>query len=247
MPTWRASTACCTTSAPTCGRISRSATSPRSAVWGLGRVEHDAAQGQPDPVRERRGKPRAVLRSARRPRLDPGHPRLQRDLTDSSMQRNIGAAFGHAMVALDNVSRGPRRPRRRPGRDGRGPDANWEVLGEAVQSAMRALAAAGVPGMDAPTSGSGAHPWTPDHRRGPARVRPRASTARRRRSPGCLPSPRQHMSVSRPRSWLTSTGRRRRMTPPALPASGVSRTAGRTTSPARRRPARCRRRAAPTR
>jgi adenylosuccinate lyase len=29
-------------------------------------------------------------------------------------------------------------------------DANWEVLGEAVQSAMRALAAQGVPGMDEP-------------------------------------------------------------------------------------------------
>jgi len=29
-------------------------------------------------------------------------------------------------------------------------DDNWEVLGEAVQSAMRALAAQGVPGMDEP-------------------------------------------------------------------------------------------------
>ena len=29
-------------------------------------------------------------------------------------------------------------------------DANWEVLGEPVQSAMRALGAQGVPGMDNP-------------------------------------------------------------------------------------------------
>ena len=29
-------------------------------------------------------------------------------------------------------------------------DANWEVLGEPVQSAMRALAAQGVPGMEEP-------------------------------------------------------------------------------------------------
>jgi adenylosuccinate lyase len=29
-------------------------------------------------------------------------------------------------------------------------DANWEVLGEPIQSAMRALAARGVPGMDNP-------------------------------------------------------------------------------------------------
>ncbi len=44
--------------------------------------------------------------------------RLQRDLTDSSMQRNIGTAFGHSLLAIDNVARGPGRPRRRPGRHG---------------------------------------------------------------------------------------------------------------------------------
>ena len=76
--------------------------------------------------------------------------RLQRDLTDSSMQRNIGAAFGHAMVALDNVSRGLAGLDAVPEAMAADLDANWEVLGEAVQSAMRALAAAGVPGMDAP-------------------------------------------------------------------------------------------------
>ncbi len=32
--------------------------------------------------------------------------RLQRDLTDSSMQRNIGTAFGHSLLALDNVRTG---------------------------------------------------------------------------------------------------------------------------------------------
>ncbi|HEV7146934.1 MAG TPA: adenylosuccinate lyase, partial [Pedococcus sp.] len=31
--------------------------------------------------------------------------RLQRDLTDSSMQRNIGVAFGHSLLAIDNASR----------------------------------------------------------------------------------------------------------------------------------------------
>ena len=34
--------------------------------------------------------------------------RLQRDLTDSSMQRNIGSAFGHSLLAIDNAP-GPRR------------------------------------------------------------------------------------------------------------------------------------------
>ncbi|MEO5981089.1 MAG: adenylosuccinate lyase, partial [Pedococcus sp.] len=32
--------------------------------------------------------------------------RLQRDLTDSSMQRNIGSAFGHSLLAIDNAERG---------------------------------------------------------------------------------------------------------------------------------------------
>ena len=58
---------------------------------------------------------------------------------------------------------------------------NWEVLGEAVQSAMRALAAQGVAGMDNPyerlkelTRGRA------DHRRRPAGVRRRPRPARRR-------------------------------------------------------------------
>src|SRR5918993_1894498 len=32
--------------------------------------------------------------------------RLQRDLTDSSMQRNIGTAFGHSVLAIENAARG---------------------------------------------------------------------------------------------------------------------------------------------
>lgn len=76
--------------------------------------------------------------------------RLQRDLTDSTSQRNIGVAFGHSMLAIDNISRGL---------DGLDVDSdamaadldnNWEVLGEAVQSAMRAAGIAGATGMQDP-------------------------------------------------------------------------------------------------
>jgi len=76
--------------------------------------------------------------------------RLQRDLTDSTTQRNIGPAFGHSLLAIDNVRRGL------AGLDvdraalERDLDANWEVLGEAIQTAMRAAAVAGVPGMEDP-------------------------------------------------------------------------------------------------
>jgi adenylosuccinate lyase len=76
--------------------------------------------------------------------------RLQRDLTDSSMQRNIGTAFGHSLLALDNVMRGLAGLDAVPEAMAADLDANWEVLGEPVQSAMRALGARGVPGMDEP-------------------------------------------------------------------------------------------------
>ena len=76
--------------------------------------------------------------------------RLQRDLTDSSMQRNIGSAFGHGLLAIDNVGRGLDGLDARPEVMRDDLDSNWEVLGEPIQSAMRALGARGVPGMQEP-------------------------------------------------------------------------------------------------
>jgi adenylosuccinate lyase len=63
--------------------------------------------------------------------------RLQRDLSDSSMQRNIGTAFGHSLLAIDNVRRGLSELDADPVALARDLDATWEVLGEAVQSVMR--------------------------------------------------------------------------------------------------------------
>ncbi len=76
--------------------------------------------------------------------------RLQRDLTDSSMQRNIGTAFGHSLVAIDNTSRGLAGLDAVPAAMAADLEANWEVLGEPIQSAMRALGAQGIPGMENP-------------------------------------------------------------------------------------------------
>nr|WP_228373031.1 adenylosuccinate lyase [Demequina maris] len=76
--------------------------------------------------------------------------RLQRDLTDSSSQRNIGVAFGHSMLAIDNVSRGLKTLSVNEAALAADLDASWEVLAEPIQSAMRAAAVAGVPGMDNP-------------------------------------------------------------------------------------------------
>jgi adenylosuccinate lyase len=64
--------------------------------------------------------------------------RLQRDLTDSTSQRNIGVALGHSLLALTNVLRGL-------GDIALNSDAinadlanNWEVLAEAIQTVIRA-------------------------------------------------------------------------------------------------------------
>ncbi|MEO8519369.1 MAG: adenylosuccinate lyase, partial [Dermatophilaceae bacterium] len=76
--------------------------------------------------------------------------RLQRDLTDSSMQRNIGTAFGHSLVAIDNAGRGLAGLDAVPAAMAADLEVNWEVLGEPIQSAMRALGAQGVPGMENP-------------------------------------------------------------------------------------------------
>ncbi|MDQ4138125.1 MAG: adenylosuccinate lyase [Actinomycetota bacterium] len=69
--------------------------------------------------------------------------RLQRDLTDSSAQRNIGVAFGHSLLALDNVGRGFRELAVNEERLLGDLDANWEVLGEAIQTVIRAEVTAG--------------------------------------------------------------------------------------------------------
>ena len=76
--------------------------------------------------------------------------RLQRDLTDSSMQRNIGAAFGHSLLAIDNADRGLAGLDAVPAAMAADLDANWEVLGEPIQSAMRGLGARGGPGVGEP-------------------------------------------------------------------------------------------------
>jgi adenylosuccinate lyase len=63
--------------------------------------------------------------------------RMQRDLTDSSMQRNAGTAFGHSLLAIDNVRRGLAGLDVDPVALAADLEATWEVLGEAVQSVMR--------------------------------------------------------------------------------------------------------------
>ncbi|MET0734247.1 MAG: adenylosuccinate lyase [Microbacterium sp.] len=69
--------------------------------------------------------------------------RLQRDLTDSTTQRNIGVAFGHSLLALDNLQRGLGEISLAQAVLDADLDANWEVLAEAIQTVVRAEIAAG--------------------------------------------------------------------------------------------------------
>ncbi|CAN5279074.1 adenylosuccinate lyase [soil metagenome] len=69
--------------------------------------------------------------------------RLQRDLTDSTTQRNIGVALGHSVLALDNLLRGLGEIEVDAARLAADLDANWEVLGEAIQTVVRAEVTAG--------------------------------------------------------------------------------------------------------
>jgi len=63
--------------------------------------------------------------------------RWQRDLTDSTVLRALGTAFGHTVVALDSLGKGLGKLEVNPQRLDADLDAAWEVLAEAVQTVMR--------------------------------------------------------------------------------------------------------------
>ncbi|WP_213740503.1 adenylosuccinate lyase [Bradyrhizobium sp. dw_411] len=69
--------------------------------------------------------------------------RLQRDLTDSTTQRNIGVAFGHSLLALNNLERGLDEIFLAEDVLHADLEANWEVLAEAIQTVVRAEVVAG--------------------------------------------------------------------------------------------------------
>lgn len=63
--------------------------------------------------------------------------RWQRDLTDSTVLRALGTAFGHALIGYDALLRGLGKLSANPERLAADLDASWEVLAEAVQTVMR--------------------------------------------------------------------------------------------------------------
>jgi adenylosuccinate lyase len=63
--------------------------------------------------------------------------RWQRDLTDSTVLRALGTAFGHTLVALESLQKGLGKLNVNADRLAADLDASWEVLAEAVQTVMR--------------------------------------------------------------------------------------------------------------
>jgi adenylosuccinate lyase len=63
--------------------------------------------------------------------------RWQRDLTDSTVLRNVGVGLGHSVLAYESFLKGLSKLEADAERMSAELDANWEVLAEAVQTVMR--------------------------------------------------------------------------------------------------------------
>ncbi len=63
--------------------------------------------------------------------------RWQRDLTDSTVLRNMGTALGYALLGYESLLRGLSKLEANPARLAEDLDQNWEVLAEPIQTVMR--------------------------------------------------------------------------------------------------------------
>jgi adenylosuccinate lyase len=63
--------------------------------------------------------------------------RWQRDLTDSTVLRNMGVALGHTLLAYESCSKGLSKLELNPDRLARDLENAWEVLAEPIQTVMR--------------------------------------------------------------------------------------------------------------
>jgi adenylosuccinate lyase len=65
---------------------------------------------------------------------------MQRDLSDSTVLRNMGVGFGHSLLAYDSCLKGLSKLEANPVALAADLDACWEVLAEPVQTVMRRYA-----------------------------------------------------------------------------------------------------------
>lgn len=65
--------------------------------------------------------------------------RLQHDLSDSTIRRTLGEAFGHTLLAWDSVSRGLNKIEANVNHIKNELNQHWEVLAEAIQTYLRSI------------------------------------------------------------------------------------------------------------
>lgn len=63
--------------------------------------------------------------------------RFQRDLSDSTVLRNIGVAFAYALIAYQSIAKGNEKLQLNQKALADDLNDNWEILGEAIQTVMR--------------------------------------------------------------------------------------------------------------
>ena len=63
--------------------------------------------------------------------------RLQRDLSDSTVLRNLGVAFAYALIAYQSIAKGNDKLQISKFTLKRDLDTNWDILSEAIQTVMR--------------------------------------------------------------------------------------------------------------
>lgn len=63
--------------------------------------------------------------------------RWQRDLTDSTVLRNLGVGIGHALIAYNSAMRGISKLQLNEQALAKDLDNSWEVLAEPIQTVMR--------------------------------------------------------------------------------------------------------------
>ncbi len=63
--------------------------------------------------------------------------RLQRDLTDSTVLRNLGVPYAHGLIALDSMLKGLDKRLLNEGKLRADLEANWAVIAEAIQTILR--------------------------------------------------------------------------------------------------------------
>ncbi len=65
------------------------------------------------------------------------YSRLQRDLSDSTVKRNFGLAFGYTILAWDSLISGLNRIKPNPDKMNKDLEENWEIFSEGIQTFLR--------------------------------------------------------------------------------------------------------------